>query len=1589
MPDSYDIYSAAGQEAAGGKARPEPAPPPPPEMAPPAITAPPPKLATPVKEQSPIEKEVSEAQQKRIEQVEPGSILSVQKVGGDLFEVRSQLPDADKGVYRTTLMSETQVQERGGEIPIKGIWGSGAGTRWASPDTVTKESIARKEQTPEQILAQSKAGLEDAITQFAKERNITPDKARQDIITYLTEPEKFTNVWRERGEPIRKLAQEHGLLTAGAPIIRVSERGEKELSFLTPEQILKLQGLEGEKQFLELQKMGIYPSDYTWIETPEGGGILTGEQVDVMTSQARYKKSIADFEKELPGMSKDLQNAYKDAGGGIKGVEAYNELLKSDYVEYPDGYVKKQDVAEFMAQITDADKAQRYIKIANTQGWDKMIKVYEKEWGDTLETIDEYNRRVKADIERDLVNAPKILKEAYEKRGIDGYNEAVSEYNEIMAKAIYYNNPSLMLAKDETYAEALQSVRDEVPSEYLDKYADYIQPNDVDDKEYAKVREYVKPWGVQVYAASMAGVSDDVLKKVTGFDDRALKEAKWIDEYRDANWAEKQYMLATKEPLEYVKAIGSTIGEIAITMIPLAGTEYMRQHPEKYATWEVGLSAGLDVLVIAPEIKAVSTAIKGGKTFGGAILDSTLRVGRGTITPFIHPLETVKTMVRTPINIAKMVMSPKNTPLAAVWRGTYEDGWSIAKVLAGNEKEAMATRLAMEKQFRLIESGKVTSGVVKIPGFGELRFSSTGIQKGIPNLVFTATPFGAEFKGVGLEAKGAGLFTADQALLGLERSTASGKTATYVMKGDKILGALDETGKMVDTHGKIRGELQIGQNILDLKGKKAFILGKDGAILDKSGNIIGELKDGGIWTSNPQLIGKYYNGTTEWYKGKFHTINSAGMLMDSGGKVVAQSPAKVVGFISDGSKVVGDTGKVIGKIKSQPSFVMIRTSGLNELPENIAKAENMAEMEKQAWKAFSSGEYTNELYPVFKQYAKWIEDEAILPKGSRLIPVLDESGKPFVMKTTDEFGRTIEMPMLQIVSKEWFEKSKLITQQVKELSKTTKPKVSVEEMFSVVEDLPKAKKVSPKLVEWFRNNKNARLVGSTVEYIYTAKYKPGDIDMGVLNPRKAANELSDIIRKEAGVDIKVINNSDGTARLEYLDKKSGMVKEIANIKYADKEYDTVVINGVRMETPSAQIERNYKRMMDEFGGKGYVRWERFGKALGGDIDIGIGAKPPSSLALRKIQARGIWNTVRDMFIPALTKDRRLKAVEELAPDLVSDARKVFASEDRVNELRSEYIAAQRMAGRVGAKSTITLGQRLVKEAFEYDRLRADFEDRIRTRALLISTIDRTIPENIKDRMEYLKRRIDWAYESRPVINVRRIARYYKDIDKLERIPAQKRTVEQNRILRNYKKELRNVMAREGYTPRYTTVDIPRISRANRMETQDRLERIYRGGEYDGGFIRYVIPEPKKSILLKSSYSKGEKIRPPKGAIVWCQGLYWVTVLDPHKTQKDIIVSADPPIGAVVIKDEYSPYKTIQSIGEDSTAIFTMDYGNQDIFINKPSKKPGKVGAIKFQADIATKTMKDISVKGVRAKKKALGGSKKGKVLGGVIAKSAK
>ena len=189
-------------------------------------------------------------------------------------------------------------------------------------------------------------------------------------------------------------------------------------------------------------------------------------------------------------------------------------------------------------------------------------------------------------------------------------------------------------------------------------------------------------------------------------------------------------------------------------------------------------------------------------------------------------------------------------------------------------------------------------------------------------------------------------------------------------------------------------------------------------------------------------------------------------------------------------------------------------------------------------------------------------------------------------------------------------------------------------------------------------------------------------------------------------------------------------------------------------------------------------------------------------------------------------------------------------------------------------------------------------------------------------------------------------------------------------------------------PRTPTTRTP-VTREEREERRRREERVERETPVTERPVTRREREereiPKKPpVTLVPPPVKGRRkltsaTRLPEGTIVWYSGKpsgveLWVTLAPPWG-RHDARVMVGRPKGARVAPFSYpDSYNTIQKLGKAPVPeTLVVDVGNQDVTIHRPTNKPGRKGAIKFERDIGVVTTSQLTTRkrfAVKKKKRA-------------------
>jgi hypothetical protein len=271
-----------------------------------------------------------------------GEVLSVEKTGGGKYIVRTQLPGAEKGLYKQSLMTEAEVKAAGGEIPLSGTWGQGAGTRWAPADTPTKESEARRELHKYDIPDEIKDYPENVKDAYQK-----AIKDGMDINKAVNDAIRNYNAHLERTQESKLSAQEKRY---GESVKAAADLAQWEAKLKNDEPGL----------------YAIYKK--------------SGYQAYEKVAQKRQEY----WEDDLRKQDEYLYKVYKE-----KGAEGYNEAVSKREKDIK-GIFERNYITIGNAMMLKRDWEgldQKYKDIAQERGFDAMYAQYDKDIRDYNEAI--------------------------------------------------------------------------------------------------------------------------------------------------------------------------------------------------------------------------------------------------------------------------------------------------------------------------------------------------------------------------------------------------------------------------------------------------------------------------------------------------------------------------------------------------------------------------------------------------------------------------------------------------------------------------------------------------------------------------------------------------------------------------------------------------------------------------------------------------------------------------------------------------------------------------------------------------------------------------------------------------------------------------------------------------------------------------------------------------------------------------------------------------------------------------------------------------------------------------------------------------
>jgi len=1192
-----------------------------------------------------------------------------------------------------------------------------------------------------------------------------------------------------------------------------------------------------------------------------------------------------------------------------------------------------------------------------------------------------------------------------EQTNIPDLNEmSVRERNSYLLNVV--RNPETLKPTEEELTTAIMSTRRLTPMEY----AWLVKPDNLTDKEYARIAPYITPDSVDVVGAINAGVPDRVIQAICpSCTNQDMAEYHWYAEYEKAPAPKKMVMAVQKDPAGAAKEMG-------LAAIPVYGSiRYGQQASEGgWTSFEKGmmaLSIVGEVLFFVPIIKSVSMGVKAGMPLSRAVMTTARGVIVSPVTSLRRPMQALKNAWEPVENFFK----PKAQPIAIVYRGVYSEGMAIPKVGAG--AAGNVTREAMEEIVKLATAGKKAQVFIEATG-ETIVYSPTGLQAILGDTTLHSTPFGLEFIGKGIKTADI-TFTSPTALYGLTQVSATGQMAGYITDGSDLIATLGKAGKAIDASGNVVGIVKSNSTVVDFYGKTLGKLDDLGNII-RDGKVVAKLGEGRIATAVPSDIkGIISNpkgtafGFVSALDDKAYALRGGKLakvvgnnVYDDVGKLIGTvstdavkikkyAPQITLGYLPDNTKIIStvDNTTTIGKLKTSPTFAMIRTEGVRALPKQFENITDMKQLERAVEQWMESGAAPKGSYPVYKQYKQWIEFEGAMPPNTGLMPVLDDAGKPVMLYTRGAGGEKIAMPLMQEVDPDWFDKAVQFTKSLKE-------SVPVNRLdFSIVRRIPN--KAAPNIKLWFQKNPKATIYGSFSEYLYGGKAIPSDIDISVATPRVAAGELADIITNTSKVPTRIVKTGTGLA-VEILEK--GVWHKAIDVNPADtimKAFSEIpgykptfaTVDGVKVETLNSQMMSLINRMKTSTWDKAALRFQQLAKERGFSIDIG--AQPPTITQLYAMKVRGAWNTIRDIFVKGLTKEKRLQIVKATMPDLADNVDDLIRLEGQLDNARQ----AEKVTGLTAAEKTrLATARRSIEQGYTELARRLGIEAQARASFMALITAGLPARLTAEARQQY-----DELLRAEPysAIEIRlphilelpggyRISEYtpaeIARLEAIDRKQARTRTAtETDRVTR-------------AGEPTRLEVIVPRVGEYREGEY---TERPYVERPYVGRVPKRVPPpppppptrpprpprpprpttitRPPRTPFLSTSLATGIVEKKPishKGAVAWKQGRlkmkgggigdHWIIIYPPYRGHgepvKKHVVSDIPPKGVRIAPDAKTAYRTIQSIGKAATATkFTVDMGIMDITVDKPTTEPGKPGAIEFKRDVKQETVSDITM----------------------------
>jgi hypothetical protein len=518
----------------------------------------------------------------------------------------------------------------------------------------------------------------------------------------------------------------------------------------------KSNATDAEKAFADSAKEANYNPRAMQI-TAEDFTTVTGYKADGTLLKVRVNSS--DYDKAMA-----LSDPYKKADAlnklGIlpKGttvitdVKDYNARFGTDHTkDFPFALPNEEKAVNKAVRDESVSQRDESVSQLNAAKWKFQEEAraradFEKRVNLNAAKWDFQNE---AAFKRDLKSQPQELQDAYNKGGLDAYNEAVKDYNQKIAgynRALNYES-DITAQYDSQQKAALNAAKPYMTFDVARGGNDQSLSTDqmtagkmpgailtgtqsLDLIRYikdGKDPDILKPLGItqaqiqqtQDYVSAEKGHDGFIVDyfKAKGWDTSLPGTKNLGVEPKQSEIATYQAHLdeADKKYYDIVgqgKRPGNIIKEFAINMIPIYGTIHYAQQAAKQpggikggeVAWIVGSSI-LDLLTIVPIVGQVSAAARGtylGEESGkfltagvraGEVAKATGRFAVSQFTaPFVmlaHPLETLKAGI-SPI---ETIVRGKKIPLSAI-----ESKWNTMRVpisAVGDEKTTMQLRDAV------------------------------------------------------------------------------------------------------------------------------------------------------------------------------------------------------------------------------------------------------------------------------------------------------------------------------------------------------------------------------------------------------------------------------------------------------------------------------------------------------------------------------------------------------------------------------------------------------------------------------------------------------------------------------------------------------------------------------------------------------------------------------------------------------------------------------------------------------------------------------------------------------------------------------